>query len=315
VSVPSWADLEALFHEALARAPADRAAFLTERCAGRPDLQTEVETLLRAHASASGSWEVPSVAQPTRLKAGARVGPYELLAELGAGGMGEVYRAHDRKLGRDVALKILPTSFAADPERLRRFAREARLLAALNHPNIAAIYGLEESGGVRGLVMELVEGEDLSQRIARGAISIDEALPIAKQIADALEAAHEKGIIHRDLKPANIKVTPDGNVKVLDFGLAKVLGGDGAAPDLPDLDRTHEGMVLGTAAYMSPEQARGHPVDKRTDVFAFGAILYEMLAGHRAFPGETVSDTLAAVVRRDGAVNWLTALQHLPACP
>ena len=209
------------------------------------------------------------------LTPGTRLGVYEVTAQIGEGGMGQVYRARDTKLNRDVALKVLPDSFANDPDRLARFTREAQTLASLNHPNIAHIHGLEESSGVRALVMELVDGEDLSQRIARGAIPLDEALPIAKQIAEALEAAHEQGVIHRDLKPANIKIRPDGIVKVLDFGLAKVIAGEAAGVDLSRLptvtiDGTREGVILGTAAYMSPEQARGQTLDKRTDVWAFG---------------------------------------------
>ena len=248
------------------------------------------------------------------LGAGARLGPYEIVAAIGAGGMGEVYRARDTRLKREVALKILPASFAGDPDRLARFQREAEVLASLNHPNIAAIYGLEESDGVRALVMELVEGETLADRIARGAIPIDEALPIAKQIADALEAAHERGIIHRDLKPANIKVRPEGTVKVLDFGLAKLAeageageagrageaGGDALSlsPTItsPAL-MTGVGVLLGTAAYMAPEQAKGKPADKRSDIWAFGCILYEMLTGKRAFEGDDVADTLANVLK------------------
>jgi serine/threonine-protein kinase len=239
------------------------------------------------------------------LTPGTRLGPYEITAPLGAGGMGEVYRARDTKLDRDVALKVLPESFIHDPDRLARFQREAKVLAALNHPNIAHIHGLEESNGVRALVMELVEGEDLAQRLARGAIPIDEALPIAKQIAEALEAAHEQGIIHRDLKPANIKVKPDGAVKVLDFGLAKALEPTGSRPDSSESPTitspamTHAGIILGTAAYMSPEQAKGRAVDKRADIWAFGVVLYEMLTGQRAFTGEDVSDVLVAVLSKD----------------
>ena len=250
------------------------------------------------------------------LTVGARLGPYEILGALGAGGMGEVYRARDTKLNRDVALKILPDAFASDPDRLARFTREAQTLASLNHPNIAAIYGIEESpsagsgqAGIRALVMELVEGEDLSQRIARGGIPIDDALPIARQIAEALEAAHGQGIIHRDLKPANIKVRADGTVKVLDFGLAKAmdpLSSSSAAAALansPTITNaaamTAAGIILGTAAYMSPEQARGKVVDKRTDIWAFGCVLYEMLTGLRPFGGNDVTDTIAAVIRAD----------------
>jgi len=238
------------------------------------------------------------------LTPGTRLGPYEVLGPLGAGGMGEVYRARDTKLSRDVALKVLPESFAADPDRLMRFEREAKTLASLNHPNIAAIYGIEGADGTRALVMELVEGEDLSERTARGAIPVADAIAIARQIADALEAAHEQGIIHRDLKPANVKVREDGTVKVLDFGLAKALDAGTSEPTNPRTSEptmtspamTQMGMILGTAAYMAPEQARGKTVDRRADVWAFGVVLYEMLAGRRLFARDEVSDTLAAVL-------------------
>src|SRR5436853_4921963 len=240
------------------------------------------------------------------LTAGMRLGGYEIVAAIGAGGMGEVYRARDTKLNRDVALKILPEAFASDPDRLARFTREAQTLASLNHPNIAHIHGLEESNGVRALVMELVEGDDLSQRIARGPIPLDEALPIAKQIAEALEAAHEQGIIHRDLKPANIKVRSDGTVKVLDFGLAKAMEPTATAsssasmsPTITTPAMTQAGMILGTAAYMSPEQARGKIVGKRADIWAFGTVLFEMLTGTRAFHGEDIVDTIASVVSKE----------------
>ncbi|HEX4439060.1 MAG TPA: protein kinase [Thermoanaerobaculia bacterium] len=235
---------------------------------------------------------------------GTRLGPYEILSPLGAGGMGEVYRAHDAKLNRDVAIKVLPQAVASDSERLARFRREAQVLASLNHPHVAAIYGLEHSDGVDALVLELVEGETLAERLALGPLPLDEALEVARQIARALEAAHDRGIVHRDLKPANVKLTPRGEVKVLDFGLAKALATDGSAPDVtssPTLTAaaTQAGVILGTAAYMSPEQARGKAVDRRADVWAWGAVLYEMLTGRRAFEGETVSDTLAAVLTRD----------------
>ena len=244
---------------------------------------------------------------------GARLGPYEIQSAIGAGGMGEVYRARDTRLKRDVALKILPESFASDPDRLARFQREAEVLASLSHPNIAGLYGLEESDGIRALVMELVEGETLADRIARGPIPIDETLPIAKQIAEALEAAHEQGIIHRDLKPANIKLRPDGTVKVLDFGLAKLADTSGSSTIDVSLSptiaspamMTGVGMLLGTATYMSPEQARGKVADKRSDIWAFGCVLFEMLCGVAAFPGEDVTDVLAAIVRADPDWNRL----------
>jgi Tol biopolymer transport system component len=240
------------------------------------------------------------------IRTGQMLGPYTISAQIGEGGMGEVYRARDTKLNRDVALKILPSAFAVDPDRLARFKREAHVLAALNHPHIAAIYGFEESTGVQALVLELVEGPTLADRLARGPIPLDEVLPIAAQIAQALEAAHEQGIIHRDLKPANIKLRPDGAVKVLDFGLAKALepaagmaAGMTASPTLTTPVMTALGVVLGTAAYMSPEQARGKPLDKRTDIWSFGCVLYEMLTGRPAFPGDTISDTIAAILGDD----------------
>jgi Tol biopolymer transport system component len=234
------------------------------------------------------------------LTPGTRLGVYDIIAPIGEGGMGQVYRATDRTLGRQVAIKILPDAFAEDPESLLRFEREAKTLAALNHPHIAAIYGFEKSAGVHALVMELVEGEDLSQRIAGRGIPIDEALPIAKQIAEALEAAHDQGIIHRDLKPANVKITSDGSAKVLDFGLAKVHIGAGGRRDSsngPTLMATRSGLILGTAAYMAPEQARGEAADQASDMWAFGCVLFEMLTGRRAFEGATMSEILANVLK------------------
>jgi eukaryotic-like serine/threonine-protein kinase len=274
------------------------------------------------------------------LASGTKLGPYEITGAIGAGGMGEVYRARDAKLGRDVAIKVLPEAFARDAERMARFQREAKLLASLNHPNIAAIYGFEDSGSTHALVMELVEGPTLAERIGgvaamsptaaglkplpasgragatqpigRRAIPIDEALPIAKQICDALEYAHERGVVHRDLKPANVKVTADDAVKVLDFGLAKAIEGDASSIDIstsPTISRmaTQAGVLLGTAAYMSPEQAKGKPVDRRTDIWAFGCVLYEMLTGQKAFDGETVTDTLAAIMRAEPDWSQLPA--------
>jgi len=251
------------------------------------------------------------------LTPGSRLGIYEIGTSIGEGGMGQVYRATDTTLNRQVAIKILPDAFASDADRVARFEREAKTLASLNHPHIAAVYGFEKSSGTHALVMELVEGDDLAQRIARGAIPIDEALPVAQQIAEALEAAHEQGIVHRDLKPANIKVRPDGTVKVLDFGLAKAAEFASTAsarvslsPTLTTPAMTLAGMILGTAAYMSPEQAKGRPADKRSDVWAFGCVLYEMLTGRRAFEGEDVSDTLAAVLR--GEPDWTLLPRELP---
>ena len=235
------------------------------------------------------------------LTAGMKLGPYEIVTLLGAGGMGEVYRARDPKLGRDVALKILSPRFAASADRLARFEREARLLASFNHPNIGTIYGFESAGKVPFLVLELVQGDTLGDRVHRKPLPLSEALSVAQQIADALDAAHRAGIIHRDLKPSNIKITPDGVVKVLDFGLAKALWAEGSGPELSDTatmtaDGTVLGEILGTAAYMSPEQARGHPVDKRTDIWAFGCVLFEMLTGSSVFARDTATDTIAAVV-------------------
>ena len=251
------------------------------------------------------------------LTAGTRLGPYDIVAPIGAGGMGEVYRARDTKLNRDVAIKTLPDAFAADSERLGRFEREARTLASLNHPHIAQIYGFEESGGARALVMELVEGPTLAERLGRGPLLLDEALAIARQIADGLEAAHELGIVHRDLKPANIKVRDDGTVKILDFGLAKALdptaSSTNAAMHSPTLTAhaTVVGVILGTAAYMAPEQARGKTVDRRADIWAFGAVLYEMITGKRAFEGEEISDTLASVLKQDP--DWTALPSDLPS--
>ncbi len=255
---------------------------------------------------------------------GTRLGVYEIAAQIGVGGMGEVYQATDTRLKRQVAIKVLPASVAADAARLARFQREAEVLASLNHPNIAQIHGLEESGGITALVMELVEGPTLADRIAQGAIPVDDALPIAKQIAEALEAAHEPGIIHRDLKPANIKVRSDGTVKVLDFGLAKALEPAGVGRDFSpagspglsmsptlSLQATQAGMILGTAGYMSPEQARGKVVDRRADIWAFGAVLFEMLTGRRAFAGDDVSITLASVLMKEP--EWSALPADIPA--
>jgi serine/threonine protein kinase len=295
---------------ALARNADERAAFIAAECGDDADLRTQVEELLAHAQTAERFLAMPVAAMAAHVLAdhdgasmvGRRLASYTIGSRLGAGGMGVVYRARDSKLGRDVAIKILPPAFTSDPERLTRFAREARLLATLNHPHIGAIYALEDIDGIRALVLELIEGETLAERLAKGAIGIREALLIAHQIADALDAAHEKGIVHRDLKPANIKISDGGLVKVLDFGLAKTLTAEPMVPDATLLGTptdTRDGVVLGTAAYMSPEQARGLSVDKRADIWAFGCVLYELLTGRRAFPGAGMTDTLASVFERE----------------
>jgi eukaryotic-like serine/threonine-protein kinase len=319
-----WRQVADVYEAAQEREPAARAAFLAEACRGDSDLRREVESLLaQEHTRLVIDQEMLGVAavlleDMSRLQPGTALGPYRVEALVGAGGMGEVYRARDEKLNRDIALKVLPESLTRDPDRVARFRREANVLASLNHPNIAAIYGFEDGGDVHALVLELVEGPTLADRLARGPLALPEALPIARQIADALAAAHEHGVVHRDLKPANIKVSDDGTVKVLDFGLAKPVqdarspqSGD-APPRSPSPSPmvmspvvTATGVILGTAAYMSPEQAKGRPADKRSDVWAFGCVLYEMLTGKRAFDGEDVSDTLASVLK--GQPDW-TAL-------
>ena len=312
-----WRRIEEIYEAALERVPVERDAFLASACGEDEQLRRDVERLIAANDQAgdflaSPAWDIaPSALVSGKMTdnvamslAGRQVGHYRILGPLGSGGMGEVYRAHDSTLNREVALKVLPDVFAFNPDRLARFTREAHVLASLNHPNIAAIYGFEHTGDVKAIVLELVEGPTLADRIALGRITLDEALPIARQIADALEAAHERGIVHRDLKPANIKVRADGMVKVLDFGLAKALEGDsivGAAetqsPTVPRTVVTADGIVVGTAPYMAPEQARGKPADKRADLWAFGCVLYEMLTGRRTFAGDDTSETLAAVLK------------------
>jgi serine/threonine protein kinase len=307
--------LKEVFAGARALPAADRQAYLFAACAGNEALRQEVESLLASDERAKSFLESPAVVwgdgtphSAQSMIEGRRLGAYQVQALLGAGGMGQVYRARDTELNRDVALKLLPDAFASDPDRLARLTREAQTLASLNHPHIAAIYGIEESDGIRALVMELVEGEDLAQRIARGAIPLAEVLPIAKQITEALEAAHGQGIVHRDLKPANIRVRADGTVKVLDFSLAKTIdplwssAGAAALADSPAIVRppalTATRVILGTPAYMSPEQSQGRAADRRSDVWAFGVVLYEMLTGRHPFKGDDVSETVAAVVAR-----------------
>jgi serine/threonine protein kinase len=308
----AWPRLKEVFAGARALASDARPAYLAAACDGDAALRREVEMLLASHERAASFLETPAVLFDDTVLApslaGQRIGVYQIAARIGSGGMGEVYRARDTKLNRDVAIKVLLPAVANDPDRLARFSREAQLLASLNHPHIAQIHGLENSGGLPALVMELVEGPTLADRIERGAIPLDEVLALAKQIAEALEAAHERGIIHRDLKPANIKIREDGTVKVLDFGLAKALDAASGArlnpvsSPTPGLLVTAAHVVLGTPAYMSPEQARGRPVDKRVDIWAFGVVLFEMLAGERLFAGETISDTLASVLKTEP--NW-----------
>ena len=326
-----WRRIEEIYYAALECAANERGAFLESACGGDETLRADVERLIAAQDKAGDflvapAWKVAASAlvaattkeDRTMSLVGRHIATYEILAPLGVGGMGEVYRARDTKLNRDVAVKVLPELFALDPDRVARFKREAHVLASLNHPNIAAIYGFEEApstssgqAAVHALVLELVEGPTLADRIARGRMPLDEALPVARQIAEALEAAHERGIVHRDLKPANIKVRADGTVKVLDFGLAKVLepesiGADPSqSPTAHNPAATQPGLIIGTAAYMAPEQARGRPADKRADMWAFGCVLYEMLSGVRAFSGQDVSETLAAVIR--GEPDWQCA--------
>ena len=303
------ARLKELFHLALERSPEDRSMFLLEMCHEDGELRAELERLLAAHAQAGNFIEQSPVSErPSTALTGRVIGRYEVGRLIGAGGMGEVYRARDTKLGREVALKILPEQFATGPDSLARFKREAQILASLNHPNIATIYGFEDADGVQALALELVDGPTLADRVAQGRIPPGEALLIAKQIAEALEAAHEHGIVHRDLKPSNIKLTRDGIVKVLDFGLAKAIetAADGhdtsPVPTITGSVKTHAGMILGTAGYMSPEQAKASTVDHRSDIFSFGCVLYEMLAGHRAFQGDTITEVLASVLKSEA--DW-----------
>ncbi len=323
-----WERVKTLYDAARARPHRERATFLSRECKGDTDLQLEVEAMLDqplgtanfisfVGGPASALADAPASDVSGSL-VGRRIGTFEFRSLLGRGGMGEVYRAHDTKLGRDVAIKVLPPAFTSEPNRVASLEREARVVAALNHPHIAHIHGLEESDGVRGLVLELVEGHTLAQRMAEAngpapGLRLKDALHIARQIADALEAAHEKGITHRDLKPGNVKVTPDGVVKLLDFGIAKVVA------DVPGLDvtqaqtataTTRAGLIAGTVGYMSPEQARGQIVDKRTDIWAFGCVLFEMLSGKMAFDGDTVTDTIAAILERDP--DWSTLPADTP---
>jgi serine/threonine protein kinase len=318
-----WRQIEALFHAARELRLGERAEFLVKACAGDEELRREIDSLLSEDdrggsvlAGVASDLAAEWVQEQELLTIGQALGHFRIHSQLGKGGMGEVYRARDTRLKRDVAIKILPEEFSRDRNRVARFQREAEVLASLNHPNIAAIYDLEEAEGSRFLVLEFVEGETLAERIGRGPIPVEEALNIARNICEALEAAHEKGITHRDLKPANIKITPDGKVKVLDFGLAKAIekASTGTAqsnsPTLLSTAETSVGVILGTAAYMSPEQARGQQVDRRTDMFAFGALLYEMLTAHRAFDGEDIASILSSVLQHEP--DWTLLPPNLP---
>jgi hypothetical protein len=319
-----WGEIERLYHLARERESGEREKFLAEACGGDEHLRQEVESLLARPPKAQDFLEAPALEvaamalakdQPPVTHAdpvGRTLLHYRLVAKIGEGGMGVVYRAHDAKLGRDVAIKILPDEFAGDRQRLARFAREAKLLASLNHPNVAAIHGFEETDDKPFLVLELVEGITLAEKLRKGRLSLEESLGVCRQIAEGLEAAHEMGIIHRDLKPANVQLTPGGKVKILDFGLAKALYGQSPAPESSEVSKdesqgTASGIVLGTAAYMSPEQATGKPADKRTDIWAFGCVLYECLTGGQTFHGRTVTETLAAILKEEP--DW----QALPA--
>ena len=309
-----WPRIEQLYHAALALPEPERLPFVRDASGGNDVLRREVESLLAYESRSQGLMAAPAIEAIApaldrtgpQTFTGRRFGPYEIDALIGSGGMGEVYRARDVGLRRNVAIKVLPAAFSADADRRARFEREAQLLAALNHPHIGAIYGFEQREGVHALVLELFEGQTLAETLRSGPLPVQTALTIARQIADALEAAHDKGIVHRDLKPGNIGLTHDGVVKVFDFGLAKA-GVDDSTRDLSrsptlTIGATYDGVILGTAGYMSPEQARGKPVDKRTDIWAFGCVLLEMLTGRKTFSAETVSDTIVLILDRDP--NW-----------
>ncbi len=301
-----WRQVTAIFHAANGREPATRGIFLDQACGGDTALRQEVERLLAGQEDASKAGTAAAMFGRVlpQLSPGTTFGPYRIDGLVGSGGMGQVYRATDPRLQRTVAIKVLMPTLVPDAELDARFAREARLLASLNHPNVAAIHGLETAGDVLGLVLEFVDGQTLSERLSRGRVPVSEALTIARQIALALEAAHEKGIVHRDLKPSNIKITPAGVVKVLDFGIAR-MAADAQTPAVTTMGATGTGMILGTPAYMSPEQARGLAVDKRTDVWAFGCVLFEMLTGRGAFAADTASDSVARVLEREPEWNSL----------
>jgi Tol biopolymer transport system component len=324
VTTEDWRRISTIFHEARGKQGPARHQYLAEACGSDVALRGEVDKLLAADGDAGSFGERPLPIDDRVLTPGTRLGSYRIERKIGAGGMGEVFQARDLKLGRDVAIKVLPPEFLADPDRLARFQREARLLASLNHPHIGAIYGVEDTGPVRGLVLELIEGPTLDEvnasasdsRTHAGArtLPLDRALAYASQIAEALEAAHDKGIVHRDLKPSNIKIAPGGVVKVLDFGLAKAIGpglAENAAQHDATMSRTREGVIVGTTAYMSPEQARGEAIDKRTDIWAFGCVLFELLTRRPAFDGPSAPEVVAKILERDP--DWARLPADVPS--
>jgi TolB-like protein/tetratricopeptide (TPR) repeat protein len=297
VTPERWQEVKKVLAGALDRAPGERPAYLDQACA-EPGLRREVESLIAAHERAQTSFLAQPAMQAKELAIGSRLGPYEILARLGAGGMGDVYRAGDSRLGRNVAIKVLPPAFVDDPRRLARFQHEARMLASLNHPNIVTIHSFEEIGGVHFLTMELVDGRPLHQHIPKGGLPVERILDFAAAISEALAAAHEKGIVHRDLKPANVMVTTEGRVKVLDFGLAKeVLEANSSAETLAPDEYTRIGVIVGTPAYMSPEQVEGRLVDHRSDIFSLGTLLYEMATGEKPFQGQSAAELASAILR------------------
>src|SRR5882762_2094460 len=298
-----WQQIKSLLHSALERAPGERAAFLDEACAGTPSLRSEVESLIVSYEQAGGFIESPAVefmadslGDKTESLAGQSFGPYQINARIGTGGMGEVYLAQDSRLGRKVALKMLPDYFTRDDERVRRFQQEARAASALNHPNIITIYEIGEIDSRHFIATEFIEGETLRRRMTRSQMEIGDVLDVATQVAWALSAAHQAGIAHRDIKPGNIMLRPDGVVKVLDFGLAKLTEQKGDDLEAATLVHTKQGIVMGTAHYMSPEQARGQKMDARTDIFSLGVVLYEMVTGRVPFAGQTMTDVLASIL-------------------
>src|ERR1051325_2606643 len=305
-----WQQVKQIFNSAITYRPEERSLFISQACSGDEELRSEVESLIASHEESGSFIDKPAFEaaasllanEKAELRSGQSIGSYEVLSFLSRGGMGEVYLAEDKRLGRKVALKLLPASFTTDADRLRRFEQEARAASALNHPNIITIYEIREAAGSHVIATEFVEGETLRQRLSHSPLTLSEALNVALQVADALSAAHKAGIIHRDIKPENIMLRPDGYVKVLDFGLATLSeqASPAVAAEAPTIQvRTGSGIVIGTAGYMSPEQARGLAVDSRSDIFSLGAVMYEMIAGRKPFQGDTPSDTLASILKTE----------------